>query len=62
MGQGKVGQGECNGAGEGLGNWGYNRAGNRVGQNCKQLVMYMNNWDKGVPSAICLCIFSAGEY
>ena len=33
-----------------------------LNQNCKQLVMYMNNWDKGVALAICPCIFSAGEY
>ena len=31
-------------------------------QNCKHMFMYMNNWDKGVAPAICLCIFSAGEY
>ena len=24
--------------------------------------MYMNNWDKGVAPAICLCIYSAGDY
>ena len=31
-------------------------------QNCKQLFMYMNNWDKGVAPAICPCIFGTGEY
>ena len=27
-------------------------------QNCKQLFMYMNNWDKGVAPAICPRILS----
>ena len=31
-------------------------------QNCKQSFMYMNNWDKGVASAICPCILSTCEY
>ena len=31
-------------------------------QNCKQVFMFMNNWDKGVAPAICPCILSAGEY
>ena len=35
---------------------------NRLPQNCKQLFMYMNKWDKGVAPAICPCILSAGEY
>ena len=31
------------------------------GQNCKQLFMYKNNWDKGVAPAICPYILSACE-
>ena len=31
-------------------------------QNCKQLFIYMINWDKSVALAIFPCIFSAGEY
>ena len=31
-------------------------------QNCKQLFMYMNNWDEGVAPAICSLIFGTGEY
>ena len=28
-------------------------------QKCKQLFMYLYNWDKGVAPAICPCLFSA---
>ena len=31
-------------------------------KNCKQLFMYMNNWEKGVAPTICFCIFGTGEY
>ena len=31
-------------------------------QNCKQLFMYMNNWDKGVAPAICPRILTICEY
>ena len=31
-------------------------------QNCKQLFMYINNWNKGVALAICPFIFGNGEY
>ena len=31
-------------------------------QDCKQVFMYMNNWDKGVAPAIFPCILNAGEY
>ena len=35
---------------------------NPLPKQLKQLFMYMNNCNKGVALAICLCIFSAGEY
>ena len=33
-----------------------------LGKNCKQLFMYMINWDKGVALAIHPCIFGISEY
>ena len=32
-----------------------------LAQNCKQLFMYMNNFDKGVAPAICLCILGCSK-
>ena len=32
------------------------------GQNWKQIVLYISNWDKYLAPAICPCIFSAREY
>ena len=28
----------------------------------KELFIYMNNWDKGMATAVCPCIFSASEF
>ena len=34
----------------------------RKEQNCKQLFMYINNWNECVAPALVPCILSAGEY